>query len=97
MILSLFQLESLESGGFELSECSSRLVLKMQCQDLRCGLRPAAVTAEHDSLTAEHDSLTAGHGDWPWQVTLLKEGTHVCDGTLIHDNWVLSTKSCFQG
>jgi len=28
---------------------------------------------------------------------LLKEGTHVCDGTLIHSRWVMSTKSCFQG
>ena len=39
----------------------------------------------------------AKHGDWPWHVTLIKEGTHVCDGTLVHSNWVMSTKSCFQG
>ena len=38
----------------------------------------------------------ARHGDWPWHVALMKEGVHVCDGTLIHQQWVMSTKSCFQ-
>ena len=61
----------------------------MECGGLECGQRPARVTRELDTR--------ARHGDWPWHVTLVREGTHVCDGTLVHDHWVISTKSCFQG
>lgn len=36
-------------------------------------------------------------GDWPWHVSLHRDETHVCDGTLVSENWVLTTESCFQG
>lgn len=37
------------------------------------------------------------HGDWPWHVALFKEDVHVCDGTLISSEWLVTTASCFQG
>lgn len=39
----------------------------------------------------------ASHGDWPWHAILFKSGTHVCDGTLISSEWLLTSASCFQG
>lgn len=39
----------------------------------------------------------ASPGDWPWHVALFRDETHVCDGTLISNDWVLTTNSCFQG
>lgn len=42
-------------------------------------------------------SKMAAPGDWPWHVSLFRDETHVCDGTLVSDNWVLTTESCFQG
>lgn len=39
----------------------------------------------------------AAPGDWPWHVSLHRDETHVCDGTLVSENWVLTTESCFQG
>lgn len=39
----------------------------------------------------------AAPGDWPWHVALFRDDTHVCDGTLVSANWVLTTESCFQG
>lgn len=39
----------------------------------------------------------AAPGDWPWYVSLHRDETHVCDGTLVSENWVLTTESCFQG
>ena len=89
-------LESLETGdSFEVRECPSQLVVRMECGGLECGKRPARVTRD-ETRDLETDTR-ARHGDWPWHVTLIKEGTHVCDGTLVHDHWVISTKSCFQG
>lgn len=42
-------------------------------------------------------SKMAAPGDWPWYVSLHRDETHVCDGTLVSENWVLTTESCFQG
>lgn len=39
----------------------------------------------------------ASHGDWPWHVALLKDNVHLCDGTLLSEDWILTTASCFQG
>lgn len=39
----------------------------------------------------------ASPGDWPWHVALFRDETHVCDGTLVSSDWVLTTNSCFQG
>lgn len=39
----------------------------------------------------------AAPGDWPWHVSLFRDDTHVCDGTLVSADWVLTTESCFQG
>lgn len=39
----------------------------------------------------------ASPGDWPWHVALFRDETHVCDGTLVSNDWVLTTNSCFQG
>lgn len=51
-------------------------------------------------LSSEHASSLpkmAAPGDWPWHVVLLRDDTHLCDGTLVSDTWVLTTESCFQG
>ena len=89
----------MENGDtFERTECPSKLVLRMECEDLECGKRPAVVSGVYDKdVEDDGGHRMAKHGDWPWHVTLIKEGTHVCDGTLVHSNWVMSTKSCFQG
>ena len=48
----------------------------------------------HNRLDDMSSSL---HGDWPWHVALYKNGQHVCDGTLIDEQWIMTTSSCFQG
>ncbi len=37
------------------------------------------------------------HGDWPWHAALHRDGQHVCDGALVAREWIMTTKSCFQG
>uniref|UniRef100_A0A8C8VM07 Peptidase S1 domain-containing protein n=1 Tax=Pelusios castaneus TaxID=367368 RepID=A0A8C8VM07_9SAUR len=37
----------------------------------------------------------AKDGAWPWQVNVQRSGSHVCGGSLISENWVLSAAHCF--
>ncbi|KAF7204503.1 serine protease 27-like [Nothobranchius furzeri] len=39
--------------------------------------------------------VAASDGSWPWQVDIQKSGSHVCGGSLITNNWVLSAAHCF--
>ena len=73
-----------------------REVVHINCTQLECGRRPAYV--QKDSLARKIDKLSSAlHGDWPWHVALYKNGLHVCDGTLIQDQWIMTTSACFQG
>ncbi|TRY68657.1 hypothetical protein TCAL_02473 [Tigriopus californicus] len=76
--------------------CNAREVVHIECEHLECGRRPAHVKME-DKARMEEGRSDALHGDWPWHVALLKNGNHVCDGTLINERWIMTTASCFQG
>ncbi|KAM4703006.1 serine protease hepsin [Rhinophrynus dorsalis] len=67
-------------------ECPSGRFLSVQCQD--CGRRKLAV----DRIVGGQDATL---GRWPWQVSLRYDGTHLCGGSLISSEWVLTAAHCF--
>ena len=56
-----------------------------------CGLAPG-----QGPLRPER-SAPAAAADFPWQARLLRDGRHLCDATLIHNQWLVSAAACFQG
>ncbi|XP_054611779.1 serine protease 33 [Dunckerocampus dactyliophorus] len=39
--------------------------------------------------------MDSSDGEWPWQVDIQKAGAHVCGGSIITENWILSAAHCF--
>ncbi|KAH0631352.1 hypothetical protein JD844_005644 [Phrynosoma platyrhinos] len=53
-----------------------------------CGRRKLSV----DRIVGGQD---ASLGKWPWQVSLRYDGTHLCGGSVISDEWVITAAHCF--
>lgn len=81
-----------DENKFVPSECPDKNILQVKCKDLRCG-----VQVLHSKPGVQGLNKMARHGDWPWHVILMKDNVHLCDGTLISQDWVLTSASCFQG
>ena len=55
-----------------------------------CG-RPMAVGSRRN--VGGEDAV---EGQWPWQGSLLRDGTHICGVSLVAPQWVLTAAHCFQ-
>jgi secreted trypsin-like serine protease len=51
-----------------------------------CGNRPAGARVINGQNAAPHS--------WPWQISLRVNGRHICGGTLIRPDWVLTAAHC---
>ncbi|KAJ7370883.1 Chymotrypsinogen B [Desmophyllum pertusum] len=51
-----------------------------------CGMRP--------SLARVINGEDAAPNSWPWQISLQSRGRHICGGSLIRPNWILTAAHC---
>ncbi|XP_044279608.1 transmembrane protease serine 13-like [Varanus komodoensis] len=66
------------------SQCHSRKYVALRCTS--CGQRISGRVVGGTEASASK---------WPWQVSLQYGSTHVCGGTIIDPQWVLTAAHCF--
>lgn len=61
--------------------------------DKNCGIQSIKpVNINHKIVGGQE----AKPGSWPWQVSLSHAGDHLCGGTLVHPQWIVTASHCFE-
>ncbi|CAF1604944.1 unnamed protein product [Adineta ricciae] len=60
-----------------------------------CGLRP--LKTRSDDTERIVGGTVSTRGDWPWQISMERNGKHICGGSLINDQWIVTAAHCVSG
>ncbi|XP_042315230.1 transmembrane protease serine 2 isoform X2 [Sceloporus undulatus] len=71
--------------------CSSIRLVSLRCID--CGKSTKRLKSRNRIVGGTSASL----GDWPWQVSLQVYGTHLCGGSIITPEWIVTAAHCVDG
>nr|XP_018669341.1 SCO-spondin-like [Ciona intestinalis] len=88
-------------GNFQCSNQSCRAISGQnnRYQSGTCCQQEIGSTCGRD-VTAADERIVGGKsgflGGWPWMVYILIDGSTLCGGTLIDENWVLTAAHCFR-
>ncbi|XP_037068088.1 atrial natriuretic peptide-converting enzyme-like isoform X2 [Pollicipes pollicipes] len=87
------QLQGLSEAAstFQPSQCASGGAVYVRCSELACGVAP------HQTALLAERPARATAADFPWHARLLRDGQHLCDATLVHNQWLVSSAACFEG
>ncbi|XP_024281177.1 transmembrane protease serine 9 [Oncorhynchus tshawytscha] len=69
-------------------------VASLLIQESYCQLEVCGTTSFNNKIVGGED---APAGSWPWQASVHQFGGHVCGGSLINKEWVMSAAHCFSG
>ncbi|KAK2491263.1 hypothetical protein MC885_015716 [Smutsia gigantea] len=69
--------------------CSSKTVVSLRC--IECG-----VSQKMSRQSRIVGGMGAALGDWPWQVSLHVQGIHVCGGSIITPEWIVTAAHCVE-
>ncbi|XP_022803816.1 chymotrypsinogen B-like [Stylophora pistillata] len=64
------------------------LLLLGVSQSLGCGQKPFSARVVNGD--------NASPNDWPWQISLRVNGQHICGGSLIEEDWVVTAAHCVE-
>jgi len=56
-----------------------------------CGKRPLISAADEDKIVGGTQAIP---GDWPWSCSMLYSGRHICGGSLINEDWIITAAHC---
>ncbi|XP_074670502.1 transmembrane protease serine 2 [Strix aluco] len=71
--------------------CASGNVVSLRC--IECGLS----TKSMNIMNRIVGGSGATPGQWPWQVSLHVHGIHVCGGSIITHQWIVTAAHCVEG
>uniref|UniRef100_A0A8B9FWD8 Transmembrane protease serine 2 n=1 Tax=Amazona collaria TaxID=241587 RepID=A0A8B9FWD8_9PSIT len=71
--------------------CESGKVVSLRC--IQCGLATKSVNIMNRIVGGSGAVL----GQWPWQVSLHVQGTHICGGSIITPQWIVTAAHCVEG
>ncbi|MCJ8739094.1 hypothetical protein PDJAM_G00043250 [Pangasius djambal] len=98
------QITTTQSGFIKFTSSGTDSDLQVSCSGLPPVTTPSPTTtvapivcgrAKLNNLSGTGSSL-ASAGEWPWIASLQLNGTHVCGGTLIAEQYVISSADCFS-
>ncbi|CAL1570486.1 unnamed protein product [Knipowitschia caucasica] len=77
----------IQGSASVIPECPDEQTVSLQC--IECGQQKSVARIIGGELSKP--------GEWPWQVSLRYQNSHVCGGVLISRNFVLTAAHCFLG
>ncbi|XP_043851646.1 transmembrane protease serine 2 [Dromiciops gliroides] len=87
---------NLSAGNVDLYEklynsnvCFSGTVVSLRC--IECGTK-----MDVSRMSRIVGGTNAAPGEWPWQVSLHVQGVHVCGGSIITPEWIVTAAHCVE-